>query len=665
MRYTRHALVALTVPLLVISSFAAISSSTAPAARATTQPVVGAIRWDGQVGDDAIGDLSGVGPEEERALSADKWHYRVPFYATVGSNTVSMDGATQQVIDQEIEYAKAAGLSYWAFDWYGDETGLQTARELYLSSPYHNDLNWSAILFTHPLSSADEQSLVSDFQQSNYQKVDGGRPLLYAFDYPDLVDPAQINRIRQETVTEMGVQPYVVALEFSAGAAASFASQIGADAISSYASSGSDHEPYSSMAAAEAANWDAYSATGYPVVPWVTQGWDPQPRIQLNPPYAYASYASNSGVTASSPSELAAQLQKAINWDTAHLTAAPAQAVLMYAWNEFSEGGYIAPTKSGSGINLDYLDAIKGVLTPTSADSGTLDTSPFVTSVAAGTLRSNYSDYVGLQFSTGNAPVTITELGRYYVPGNSGTHVLKLVAAADDSDVGSTVINMAAGSPDGSGFKYAPLSQSVTLPANTTYYLLSAELSGGDQWYDLDSTVGTSSIATVDAAVYRRLGSDNQPVITSMVNSSGGPGHSYGPVTFRYASAPNLALNKPATASSEWDSSQGPANAVDGDLSTDWQGGPSLAFDQQWLQVDLQAMTTFDQVAISEYLDDRTTSFDIQYWNGSSWQIAYQGGSIGTDFVAKFPPVTGSAVRLDFTGGNYTPIIFEFEVHNV
>jgi len=662
--------------VLLVPSFALLAGQSATASPASsprvqagiahdgvattiTSTAVGAIRWDGQIGDSATGELAPVGPEEERALGAAKWHARIPFYATVtGTNSISMNGATSSVIDQEIAYAKDAGITYWAFDWYGDETGMQTARELYLASSHHNDINWSAILFTHPISTSDLSTLVTQFQASNYQKVDGDRPLVYAYDYPDLVNPSQIASLRSQTFAAMGVQPYIVALDYSSGSVSSFASNIGADAVSSYVTSGGNDASYASIASSEASNWNSWKATGYQVIPWVTAGWDPQPRIQLSPAYGYASYPSNSQITASTTSELASHLQQAITWDATNATSAPANAVLMYAWNELSEGGYIEPTKAGSGINRDYLDAIKSVTQSSTAGAGAANDTSFITTPGGSTLRNNYGDFVGFQLTTGAGPVTVSELGRRFVAGNTQTHVLKIVKASDKSTVASTVINMAAGSADALGMKYAPLAQDVTLDANTVYYVLSSETSGGDQWYDYAASTVSSAVGTINAAVYRQLDSDNNAVF----NTIGSTGSTYGPVNFRYV--PNIALGGTATASSQWDASQTAAKGIDGSLTTDWQGANTLPFASQWLQVDFGASKTFDSATISEYLDNRTTGYLIQYWNGSSWVTAYTGTTIGTNKVVHFPAVTGSKARLQFTSGTATPIIFEFQLRN-
>jgi hypothetical protein len=67
----------------------------------------------------------------------------------------------------------------------------------------------------------------------------------------------------------------------------------------------------------------------------------------------------------------------------------------------------------------------------------------------------------------------------------------------------------------------------VTLSANATYYIVSQETQGSDQWYDLNTSALTTTDATLAAAVYG-AGSSYTPV-------SATAGHPYVPVDFEYA----------------------------------------------------------------------------------------------------------------------------------
>ena len=76
---------------------------------------------------------------------------------------------------------------------------------------------------------------------------------------------------------------------------------------------------------------------------------------------------------------------------------------------------------------------------------------------------------------------------------------MKLVAS-DGTDVagGAVTVSLPSGTPG--TFTYVALASPVVLTANTTYYLISQEVNGGDQFYNL-SQVTPSGGVTVDIAV--------------------------------------------------------------------------------------------------------------------------------------------------------------------
>lgn len=152
----------------------------------------------------------------------------------------------------------------------------------------------------------------------------------------------------------------------------------------------------------------------------------------------------------------------------------------------------------------------------------------FVTGVNLGSeIRNDFGDYVGMKFTVGSSGLTVKELGRYFVSGNSGTHTLKIVKVGDGSTVATASINMSSGTADALGYKYVSITP-VTLTANTAYYLASLEVNGGDQWYGRLDTgmpqLTTTSAATVNTAVY---------YMNSVWNEYG-TGRCYVPLNFKY-----------------------------------------------------------------------------------------------------------------------------------
>ena len=103
---------------------------------AKPRALVGAIRWDAWVGDTPTpGHSIPVGLQMEAALGPHQFHDRIAFYGKeTGPDSIEMRELTQDVMDKDIGYAHDGGIDYWAFDYYSDDSGLATARHLYLSS---------------------------------------------------------------------------------------------------------------------------------------------------------------------------------------------------------------------------------------------------------------------------------------------------------------------------------------------------------------------------------------------------------------------------------------------------------------------------------------------------------------------------------------------------
>jgi hypothetical protein len=147
-----------------------------------------------------------------------------------------------------------------------------------------------------------------------------------------------------------------------------------------------------------------------------------------------------------------------------------------------------------------------------------------VTGMTLGTLRNNYSGWVGMRLQVGASPLTVQSLGRIFVNGNTANHELRLVLATTKATVASVVWTPSSGVHN--QIKYAPLTSAVTLTANTEYYLASQEVSGGDQWYSWDTTVTTTSAAAALSGIY----SPNATTWTP----NGTAGHTYVPVSLQY-----------------------------------------------------------------------------------------------------------------------------------
>ncbi|MBL1120180.1 hypothetical protein JK364_49000 [Streptomyces sp. 110] len=284
----------------------------------------------------------------------------------VVTESVNCEGTSQAVMDQEIRYAAAAGIDYWAFDYYPQQP-LAKARELYLSSALKDQVKWCAILDGNFMTAYDTNlaELVARFGESNYQKVLDGRPLIY---FLSEATADRVTKMRAKATAAGLPDPYIVVMGWTAQGAADAKASVGADAVSRYATGQVGGAPYSSLTSLESGLWSDYAGAGGQVVPTVTTGWDPRPQYDYPPPWGqqpsdnWLRYK-DEWTQQATPAEIAAHLGDAISWSNSHAVNVPANAVLIYAWNEHLEGGWICPTLheiQNSGRPL-RLDAIAGV----------------------------------------------------------------------------------------------------------------------------------------------------------------------------------------------------------------------------------------------------------------------------------------------------------------
>lgn len=302
--------------------------------------LVGAIRWDAWVW-----DRNPVGLTFCKNLSELKYHYRLPFFAEMLDDiNVKIDGVKQKIYDQELQYAHAAGIDYFAVCWYPDGSNLEHQRKLYFSSQYKHLVKWCIIHGTNPFDlDKDMAWLVSEMKQDTYQKVCGGRPLVYMFTVNEGQRPF-IDKLKKDCQQAGLKPPYFVAMGFSKNIS-NEAKALGVDAISAYCCYAENGCDYQTQMRGEVARWNEYKETGMQVIPFVTTGFDNRPRFEGKGNNGTGSGYQCAYIEFATPEQIAEHLGEAISWCKKYPDTAAANAVLMYAWNENDEGGFIIPTK--------------------------------------------------------------------------------------------------------------------------------------------------------------------------------------------------------------------------------------------------------------------------------------------------------------------------------
>lgn len=357
---------------------------------------VGAIRWDAWIGKSGNGgSFSPVGPYVEKNLIYQDRpaHYpfydRWPFYAKMTSaDTLEVRQLTPTIMDQDIAYAKRSGINYWAFNYYPSGSGMDIARNLYFTNTSKAGLNFTYIIDKKWMPQEMFSKLINGepvdiwtvpqggLKDQSYQRVLNGRPLLYIFSGSGInYSRDDIATLRSMAASSGVPNPYIVLMTNGDSSQANqLATEIGADAISGYASSANTYSasgttwangsPYANLAAADQRNWASHANTGKSVVPWVTTGWDNRPRSNYAVPWCEVTAQNDCKANPmdfsakAQPHEIAANLQAAINWTGNNQQVAAANTVIMYAWNEFDEGGWLTPTHAEGTARIDEISNV-------------------------------------------------------------------------------------------------------------------------------------------------------------------------------------------------------------------------------------------------------------------------------------------------------------------
>jgi hypothetical protein len=133
---------------------------------------------------------------------------------------------------------------------------------------------------------------------------------------------------------------------------------------------------------------------------------------------------------------------------------------------------------------------------------------------------------VGMKF-TAEQDVKVTALGRFYYTGNTGVHKLTLYDAQNGKVVAESTVDMSEGKADYNGFKYAVLSDPVTITAGNSYYLTTEEKTDGDWWLEETCRVIPSEVFVVEGNVIKTVEGFTSP-------SKPGADHTAGPVNLLF-----------------------------------------------------------------------------------------------------------------------------------
>jgi hypothetical protein len=211
---------------------------------------------------------------------------------------------------------------------------------------------------------------VALLREPGYQTVLDGRPLVYAFDGGAFA----ADRFREflAAAKEAGLRPYCVLMGWNPTADFKRFSVEGFEAVSAYAKP-SDAPQYADLVEAVEQDWRQAADSQTPYIPLVTTGWDKWPRkdhpVSWEKQQAY--HHQTVFPSRAAPAEIAVHLKRALSFVGEHPGICRANSVIIYAWNEYDEGGWIAPTRHADGMaDNSRLEAIGTVLKPSETCAG-------------------------------------------------------------------------------------------------------------------------------------------------------------------------------------------------------------------------------------------------------------------------------------------------------
>ena len=303
-------------------------------------------------------------------------------------------------MEDQIDYASQAGLSYFAFDWYFGNPSLNHSVDTFLRASNYGKMEFCLNVCNHEgtyIEAANWEKAVDQWlpylTHPQSLKIDG-KPVIMFFStyylsaflgsqrkmrkYIDYLENKLIEAGFPGVVVIGSEVPYTEAADrsinfeekaFSAnnwGQVLNADMNSGIDSFTGYnyrkaspkilEDGTSTYElEYKEMASQHELCWERFSDYNVPYVPVILGGWDNRPWetvFPLNPTgQNRACYAPDR-----TPEKLYEHILNAADWMKRNPDCSVGNLAVIYAWDEFCEGGYIAPTK---GDNGSYLAAIR------------------------------------------------------------------------------------------------------------------------------------------------------------------------------------------------------------------------------------------------------------------------------------------------------------------
>ena len=347
-------------------------------------PAVGAIRWDAWFGEKGM-----PGKAVEKTLGPERWHGRLPTCAQVlGPDRVCITCDTPDQMAQEMKAAVEGGIDFWAFVTYPEDDPMSSGLKSYLASTAKPTPSFAAISEFVRWGGKDQYRPIVDryirmMADKRYQRTEDGRPLFFLGFITEASIKARfgdregfaaaVQDFRERALAAGVGNPFIVVLEGWLEKAQSYVADFKLDGISSYmlADGKVQRGTYKQLSDYVEQYWTKIGKSNVAYVPTVMTGWDRRPRAQNPVPWGAGAppieNAMEKYYAPPTPAELQAHLAAAMKYSAQQSAPGQPKAVLIYAWNEFDEGGWLAPTRGEGAARLAAVRRAVSIVCPAPA----------------------------------------------------------------------------------------------------------------------------------------------------------------------------------------------------------------------------------------------------------------------------------------------------------